>query len=63
MTEEILKCTIFDQLTDEWTRLRFIDPEASLEEFVKKLKAKVGKRLGVEATVVIIEEWKSKMKP
>jgi len=63
MTEEVLKHTIFDQITDEWTRLRFIDPEASLEEFVKHLKSKVGKRLGVLEAVALIDEWKSNMKP
>ena len=63
MTEEVLKDTIFNQLTEEWTRERFIDPEASLKDFVEKLKTKVGKRLGVEETVAMIEEWQTKMKP
>ena len=63
MTEEVLKSTIFDQFTEEWTRCRFIDPEASLEDFGNELKKKVGKRFSVEETTEIIEEWKSKMKP
>jgi len=63
ITEEVLKQTIFDQITDEWTRLRFIDPEASLDVFAEKMKTKAKKRLGAEEAEKIIDDWQTTMKP
>jgi len=63
LTEEVLKDQIFDQITEEWTKRRFIDHEASLDEFAEEAKAQMGKRLNMAEAGCLLEEWKGRMKP